>query len=249
MKYHRPETVEEAVKLLSEGVPLAGGTALAPHRRKLDAVIDLVKLGLDQIEITNNEIKFGAATKLQRLIDSGSELPTELIRSCHLEVAWNLRNMATVGGTIMSAGSRSPLLVVLLALQSTVSIYGVDAKVALDEVLNRRALAREPFLIEQIIFAKPGKLSYEYVSRAPVDRPIVSAAAASTAAGGDLSVAIGGFGARPLLLEDGSEKSPEQWGKFAAEQYADANDPFASAEYRSEVAAILVERVVKEVQA
>jgi hypothetical protein len=36
--------------------------------------------------------------------------------------------------------------------------------------------------------------------------------------------------------------------KLAGERYADAGDAFASAKYRSEVAAILVGRVVKEVQ-
>jgi CO/xanthine dehydrogenase FAD-binding subunit len=249
MKYHRPETIEEAVKLLAEGVPLAGGTALAPHRRRLEAVIDLGKLGLDQIEITQDRIELGTATKLQSLVARRGELPGELIRCCRLEAAWNLRNMATVGGTIMSAGSRSPMLVVLLALKSTVSIQGVDAEVALDEVLDRREKEGEPFLIEQITFSKPAKLSYDYVARAPTDRPIVSAAAASAAGETDVSVAIGGFGTRPLLLEAGSERSPEEWGRLAAEQYADAADPFASAGYRSEVAAILVERVVKEVRA
>lgn len=249
MRYLRPETVEEAVKLLSEGVPLAGGTTLAPRRRTLNAVIDLDRLGLDQIEINDANVAMGAGTKLQTLLEPELDLPAEFKRVCRLEAAWNLRNMASVAGTIMSADGRSPLLVVFLALGTVVSIHGEDTDVPLNEVLDQRAEDREPFLIERINFQQPARLSFEYVARAPADRPLVSAAAALSVDENRTRVAIGGFGARPLLLEGDSEGSPEQWQALANESYADAGDAFASAEYRSEVVSILVARVVKEVQA
>jgi CO/xanthine dehydrogenase FAD-binding subunit len=249
MRYLRPETVQEAVELLSEGVPLGGGTTLAPRRRTLDAVIDLDKLGLDQIEINNTNVAMGAGTKLQMLIEPDLDLPAEFKRVCKLEAAWNLRNMASVAGTIMSADGRSPLLVVLLALGTVVSIFGEDTDVSLNEVLDQRAGDREPFLIERVHFPQPSRLSYEYVARAPADRPLVSAAAALSADGSRTRVAVGGFSTRPLLLEGDPESSPEHWQALANESYADAGDAFASAEYRSEVVSILVARVVKEVQA
>lgn len=249
MRYLRPETVEEAVKLLSEGVPLGGGTTLAPRRRSLAAVIDLDKLDLDQLEVSDESVEMGAATKLQRLIDSDLDLPAGLKRVCKLEAAWNLRNMASVAGTIMSGDARSPLLVVLLALESVVSIHGEDGEVRLNEVLDRRDESNEPFLIERVHFRQPAGLSYEYVARTPSDRPLVSAAASLSAGERRISVAIGGFGSRPRLLEGEPGASSKQWQELAMESYAEAGDAFASAEYRSEVVSVLVDRVVKEVQA
>jgi CO/xanthine dehydrogenase FAD-binding subunit len=248
MKYYRPEKVEEAIKLLAQGVPLSGGTSLTPKRRSLEAVIDLEKLGMDQIKIDSEKVGLGAATKLQDLIEVGADLPDHLTRACRLEAAWNLRNMATMAGTIMAGEGRSPLLVVLLALGTEVTIHDESDKTPLNVLLDRRDEGGNPFLITELTFDIPNKLRYEYVARAPTDRPLVSAAAALSSSKEGLKVAIGGFGKRPRLLNDDRASSISEWKKLAAEQYADAGDAFASSAYRSEVAAVLVERVLKEVQ-
>ncbi len=248
MKYYRPETIEEAIKLLSDGVPLAGGTSLAPRRRSLEAVIDLDRLGMDQISVEDNRVQIGAAAKLQDLVDLRTDLPADLVKACRLEAAWNLRNMATFGGTIVSAEARSPLLVVLLALGTQVSVHAEVSTISLNEILDRRGEIDKPFLVEQISFDLPEALSYEFVARAPTDRPLVSAAAAFFPEGKLPFVAIGGFGERPLLLQPGMGTTSAEWKQLAAEKYAGAGDAFASAEYRSEIVATLVARVVEEVQ-
>jgi CO/xanthine dehydrogenase FAD-binding subunit len=76
----------------------------------------------------------------------------------------------------------------------------------------------------------------------------VSAAASTSPQGAIQFVAIGGFGERPILLKNVEGDRQENWTELAAEWYSQAGDAFASADYRSEVAAILVGRVVKEVQ-
>lgn len=247
MKYYRPESIEEAIELLSEGVPLAGGTRLAPKRRGLEAVIDLERLGLDTISLKESSLHIGAAATLQALIDHDIALPADLEKACRLEAAWNLRNMATFGGTVMSADARSPLLLVLLALGTQVSVHGEPGAISLDEILDRRTGA-ESFLLEELSFELPRALSYEYVARAPADRPLVSAAASTASKNGLITAALGGFGERPVLLETQEGVSAAELKRRAAERYKQAADAFASAEYRSEIAAILVERVVEEVQ-
>lgn len=248
MKYYRPETIEEALGLLAEGIPLAGGTTLAPKRRTLEAVIDLDRVGLDEIKLQDDEIRIGAAAKLQRLLHPELDLPVDFKRGCRLEAAWNLRNMATLGGAIMSADARSPLLVNLLALHASASISGEAASTAVDELLDRRKAGGEPFLIEQVVFEIPAAHRYEYVARAPTDRPLVSASAAIWDGGARLGLAIGGFGDRPLVLDVDADAPLEEITTHASAQYAESADAFASADYRSEVAAILVGRVVKEVR-
>ncbi len=212
------------------------------------AVVDLDRLGLDEIHLEESRVRVGAAAKVQDLLDQGSDLPRDLQKACRLEAAWNMRNMATFGGTIMSAGARSPLLVVLLALGTQVSVHGGQSARSLDEILNSRAQIERPFLIEEIAFDLPHALSYEYVARAPADRPLVSAAAGLISPDSDLLVAIGGFGERPRLLDASAASSASEWRQLAVEVYRDAGDAFASAEYRSEIAGVLVERVVMEVQ-
>jgi CO/xanthine dehydrogenase FAD-binding subunit len=169
-------------------------------------------------------------------------------RACRLEAAWNLRNMATIAGTIMAADGRSALLVVLLALGVEVVIHGESDAIPIDNVLDRRYEKVKTFLITKLIFQTPAKLSYEYVARAPTDRPLVSAAAALSSDGEGIRVAVGGFGKRPQLLNNDRNGSGVDWKQLATENYAEAVDAFASAEYRSDVAAILVDRVVREVQ-
>src|SRR4030067_1123888 len=89
------------------------------------------------------------------------------------------------------------------------------------------------------------------------DRPAGGGGAGERSLGGSpsrLGVALGGFGARPLLLssadeDPGSEDAPERIGRLASEASARAGDAWASPEYRSEIAGILVRRVILEAAA
>lgn len=247
MKVHRPGSVKEALALLSEGVPLAGGTALVPDRRSLEAVIVLDGLGLDEVQVSPEGFHFGAAVKLQALLAPELNIPASLKQASRHEAAWNLRNMATIGGTIMSGDGRSPLLLALLTLRPTIRLSGNDSDVTLDTLLDRRANGGAPFLIEQVRFEQPRRMHYEYVARAPSDRPLVSAAAAAPTGDDTAALAIGGFGGRPLLLEPVLEGSIDQAVKQAGGHFAQAGDAFASAEYRSEVVQTLAARVLKGV--
>ena len=82
-------------------------------------------------------------------------------------------------------------------------------------------------------------LTYEYVARTPADLPIVCAAVAQWLSG-RTRVALGGFGNAPLLAMDGPE--PEGAETAARDAFREAGDQWASAEYRSDIAAILVKR-------
>src|SRR5512139_2322927 len=78
-EYHRPTTLDEALKLLRrtslKTVPLAGGTSLVPEAaRDVQAVVDLSALDLSYIktsEVSENlrGLEIGATTKLQAIAD------------------------------------------------------------------------------------------------------------------------------------------------------------------------------------
>jgi CO/xanthine dehydrogenase FAD-binding subunit len=91
-------------------------------------------------------------------------------------------------------------------------------------------------------------LAYEQVARSPADRPIVCAAAGKL--GGDdprWRVALGGFGAGPILIYKGGYDLDSCTQK-AAEAYGQAEDQWATSAYRSEIAPTLAARVLGEVK-
>ena len=63
--YHRPKSLEEALRLLSQPdtMALAGGTTLLSEGPRV-AVVDLQDLGLDRIQMEAGQLRLGAMTRL-----------------------------------------------------------------------------------------------------------------------------------------------------------------------------------------
>jgi probable selenate reductase FAD-binding subunit len=252
LEYLVPDTLEEAVELLKRGVPLAGGSSLTPRRGDLKSVIDIRNLGLDGIRFEGNIFEIGAATKLQMLIEAQAPIPMALRDVCRREAGWNLRNMASLGGAIMSSDGRSGLLTTLLALKAEISQAPGPEVQPLHEFLLARNKAQ---LVTHIRFPLLTRLLYEQVARTPADWPLVSAAVGYTQEEDEepVTISIGGFGDFPIRLMEAERvfqqsKDPEQTGNLVQEAYKNAGDKWASAEYRSEIAGVLVRRLLREVQ-
>lgn len=250
MDYYRPKSIEEALGLLERGLPLAGGTGLTPRRRHLEAVVDLRDLGLEGIRVEGDQVIIGATTPLQALVDS-SLLPS-LRETVRREAGWNLRNMATLGGTLMAGDGRSPTLTALLALEAVVLAEPGGQEIPLVDLLGRRGKLEGPFLITSVRFEEPKNFAYEQVARSPADRPLVCAAAAAWKNVARIGLALGGWGSSPLRLEELEVHLVEggdlaQVREYAAEVCAEAGDAFAGAEYRAHAAGVLLGRVVGEV--
>jgi CO/xanthine dehydrogenase FAD-binding subunit len=255
VEYHRPTTLEEALDLLSRSephtLPLGGGTALNTRASSPPgnyAVVDLQALGLDQIQRSNAVIQVGAMVRLQRLLDEPG-FSDGLYRALAHEAARNIRQAATVAGSLVSAGGRSAYATALLAMDAVLVInrktdggYS-EAKLGLGDWLP---FHRQPFsgaIITQVLLPAKLKLAYHYVARTSADLPIVCAAAARWPSG-RTRVALGGTGDSPVLVMDGPE--PEGAEIAARAAYDHAGDEWASAEYRSEMAGILVQRCLVE---
>jgi CO/xanthine dehydrogenase FAD-binding subunit len=252
MEYHRAQSLDEALSLLKEAVPLAGGTNLTPRRRALPSIVDLQDIGLDTLEVTEMGLVAGACVTLQSLAELADVVLAVLARTARLEAGWNLRNVATLAGSLMTADGRSPLVTALLAAGANVELQPGGENIGLDELLARREAQGLNRLITTVTVPRPRRLAYEQVARSPADRPIVCAAVAEVGPDGEetqMRVALGGYGASPVLVPvaDGrstSEEFVDEIGRLASGVYADAGDAWASAEYRSEVAGILVRRLL-----
>ena len=255
--YHRPQKLDEALTLLAQPntVPLGGGTLLShptpfgPAQGKLDpvSVVDLQHLGLDSINKKGNPstgsgqaLEIGATVTLQQLLESEHCLAALKV-AIKLEAPINIRNSATVAGTLVASDGRSPFATALLSLDAKLIIVNRQSSIVnLGEFLPLRPRG----LITSIIIPLNPKLAFEFVSRTPADKPIICAALTQWNSG-RTRLALGGYGKSPLLAMDGTEADGLE--AAASNAYHEANDEWASAEYRMDVAAVLAKRCLEKI--
>jgi CO/xanthine dehydrogenase FAD-binding subunit len=239
--YHRPKTLDEALTLLAQPnmIPLGGGTLLAQSKAGPVEVVDLQSLNLNTIKKRGNNLEIGATVTLQQLFES-EHCPEALKSALKLEAPFNLRNAATVAGTLVACDGRSTFAAALLALD--VKLTTIDNRQSTIINLGDFLPLRPRELITSITVPLNVKLAFDYVSRTPADKPIVCAAVAQWNSG-RTRLALGGYGKSPLLAMDGTEAE----GVEAAAHNAlhEATDEWASAEYRMDVAATLVKRCLE----
>ncbi len=246
LEYHRPATLDDALNLLSRPapltVPLGGGTVLSRGEEQALAVVDLQNLPLASIETQGSQLKIGAAAKLQSLLES-SAVPGALKQAIQRDAVPNIRNQASLGGSLVSADGRSSLALCLAALDARLTWEPGAIEIAAGEWLLQRKSWGRNRLLTQISLPLQAGLRWECVARSPDDLPVVSVAVA-TWPSGRTRVSVGGFGAAPVLVMDG----PEAAGAEAAVENAllVSGDAFASGEYRSQAALAILKRLLEQ---
>src|SRR5215213_8067945 len=177
--YHRPKTLDEALTLLTQPnrTPLGGGTLLSKPTTDLVEAVDLQSLNLGAIEKQGNSLKIGATITLQELLESG-HCPGELKSGLKLEAPLNLRNAATVAGTLIACDGRSTFASMLLAADAKIERANLQESTIEYETasIGEFLPLRSTKLITKIILPLNVRLAFEYVARTPSDKPIVCAA-------------------------------------------------------------------------
>ena len=241
--YFRPQTLEEALKLLAapETRPLGGGTVLSHPVDESFTVVDLQALSLNNIHKSGNQLEIGATVPLQALLES-LFAPKALKNALKLEAPLNIRTMGTVAGTLVTCDGRSPFAAVMLALDAMIVICDlstVDGAIPIGEFLLSHNKIPHGSLITKIKIPLQTQLTFETVARSPADKPIVCCALAQWPSG-HTRLVLGGWGNSPTLALDGNDASGlEEAARTAAYE---ATDEWATAEYRSAVAALLAKR-------
>ena len=260
--YHRPQTLDEALTLLTQPntFPLGGGTLLSQPTTDSVQVVDLQSLGLDSLTKKGNPstgshrpdalsggqaLEIGATCTLQSLLES-EHCPEALKVAIKLEAPINIRNSATVAGTLVASDGRSPFATALLSLDAKITINRIPRT---EDSLSSSILGLGEFLplrprglITSITIPLNTKFAFEFVSKTPADKPII-AAALSQWNSGRTRLTLGGYGKSPMLAMDGTEA--EGLDAAARNAYHEANDEWASAEYRMDVAATLAKRCLE----
>ncbi len=238
--YHRPKNLQETLDLLKQPdtFPLGGGTLLSKPGPASIKVVDLQALGLNALTLKGNSLEIGATLTLQQLLES-PHAPDTLKTAIKLEAPLNIRNTATVAGTLVVADGRSTFATIMLALDAKVMLAGDETSISLGEFLPLRPDNLRGKLITKFEISLNTKTAFETVARTPADKPIVCVALAGWPSG-RTRLALGGYGKAPLLAMDGTES--EGLETAASNAFHEAVDKWGSAEYRMDVAAKLAKR-------
>ena len=264
-EYDSPTTIKDALALLSTGDTkvLAGGMSLIPMMKlRLAAperLVDLSRIpGLSGIKESEGSIIIGAMTTHHEVEDSA------LLRAkCPLlaETASNIgdvqvRNMGTIGGSVVHADPAADYPAALLAL---------EAKVRLVSANSDRTMSVEDFLVDTMTTAiEPGEILQEVivpieaagigVSYQKMVQPASGFAVVGIAARvGKAFARIGVTGlAGKAYRAKSAEKIMQETADIAKASAAvtdgvDANsDLFASADYRRHLAQVYTARALKQ---
>ena len=231
-EYKRAESLEEAWQL-NQKKPnriLGGMIWLKMETINVGTAIDLSGLGLDKIEETAE----GGAMR-------------EAVR--HI-VGVQLRNLATVGGSIYSRFGFSDVLTMFLAMDCDVELYKGG-------ILPLQEYAQRPYdrdvLVRLIVKKTPMQLYYQSVRNSQTDIPVLTCAAARME-NGDYRIVIGARPLRAVRFELPAE--PALAGEQLAAQFAEGikaqivtgSNMRGSAEYRRHLAGVLTKRAVLELE-
>lgn len=275
--YRDPERLGEVLDLLREfgddAKLVAGGQSLLVMRRQgliaPSLWVDLSRVaGLAGITQSPGDVRLGAMTTIRTIERDPviAAMAPLLARAAAAVGPLQVRNMATIGGSIAhnAPGADSPPA--LLALDAAATVAGVagSRSIALEDFFTgyfETALRPDEVLTEIRIPTLPASARARYLKFAPraVDMAVVGVAVILHRDADrvlDVRIAIGGAAAVPfrareaeahLREETWSERALSEAGRLAARAASPASDLHASADYRRWLIRTLVPRALASV--
>lgn len=248
--YVQAESLEEAYTLNQrKNTRILGGMIwMKMEDTAVGTAVDLCRLGLDTIEETEDQFIIGAMTTLRQLeLHPGLNAYTKGAAACAVRdiVGVQLRNMATVGGSVWGRFGFSDVLTLLLSMDTSVELYkgGVIPLEQFSEMKKDRDI-----LVRIRIRKRPGEFVYSAMRNQRTDFPVLTCALSQME--GEYRAVIGARPARAMvirdedgLLKDGiCEASAEAFASYAAQQAPTGSNSRAGAAYRTQLVHALTRR-------
>ena len=254
---------------------LAGGTDLLPRmkrgRNNPRVVIDLNRIvDLSIITVRDNALHIGAGTPLAMLYDSNviGDKAAALADAIRVMSSPGVRNQATIGGNLCNAARCADTPAPLLVLDASVKLRGPNGErnvpirsfFTTREISGTKTVLRsDEVMTEVIIPLQDGNSTFLKLGRRRgSSNSIISAAAFVTIVNGkfkNVRIALSAFGSIPIRSEKVetalmgapvNKKVIEQAAAMIRDEIKPITDIRASAAYRTDMAAVLIERVVTQ---
>lgn len=256
--YYQPESVEEAYDLLmkKEKSELLGGCIyLRLVSREIEHAIDLFKCNLDYIKENENSIEIGSMETYGDL--ERSDILKNLFngvipKSINHIVGIQLRNIISVGGTIVPSYGFSDLITALLSLDTRL-IFHKNGEVKLEDYLNNKKHNKD--ILEKIIIKKDNSLSYfNNFKKSNNDYSVINIAINKK--DNIYKIVVGSRPKVACIANKASEylnnnlvniTSIKKAATIAQNELDFSSDIRGSGEYRKELCKVLIERTLMEV--
>ena len=241
-EYKQAESLEEAWQLNQKKANrvLGGMIWLKMENINVGTAIDLSGLGLDTIEETEGSFSIGAMVTLRQLEEhAGLAAYThgavkEALR--HI-VGVQLRNLATVGGSIYSRFGFSDVLTLFMAMDCSVELYKGG-------IISLQEYAERPYdrdiLVRLIVKKEEAEFFYQSVRNSQTDIPVLTCAAAR-------------LEEKIKSLRTNQEISIQELAQNFADEVKQkivtGSNMRGNAEYRRHLAGVLTKRAVLELEA
>ncbi len=257
--YHRAESIEDAYEILQKdktNTIVGGGLWLKLSRREIDTAVDLCDLGLDTIEEDEDVIRIGAMTTLSRIEESDAlrNVASGIFpRAVSFIMGVQLRNVATIGGSVMGRYGFSDCITPLLALDARLDFHE-RGTVPLVDFLHEKGKVTD--ILKAVIIEKSAaKGFFKKVQKTAHDFPILNVAIVKKEKG--TRIAIGSRPSVASLAKEAMEyleKAPTpdeviiaETARLAKETLKYSSNHRASAEYRAHLAEVYTRRGLMEV--
>lgn len=243
----KPNSVEEAYKLLKDNKKariLGGGAFLRlSNDLSVNKAIDLYDLNLDYIKENETEFIIGAMTTIRDLeTNIGLNKYFDNLFSDSLKniVGVQLRNIATIGGTIYPKYGFSDLITALLVLDTRLIFEGRDDITLEDYLLEEKS---SDCILKSIIIKKQKiKSSFQMLRNSTSDFAILNVAVSKI--DNMYKIAVGAKPSKATLIRTSSISDIDD----LASRFIFGSNRIASSEYRRDMVKVLIKRALMEVK-
>ncbi|CAG1015577.1 MAG: xanthine dehydrogenase family protein subunit M [Rhizobiaceae bacterium] len=272
-EYHRPDSVDAAVRLMSslgEGARVvAGGHSLVPMMKMrmtdISHLVDLQAIGaLRGIAVDGASVRIGAMTTQHELIASEAlAKAAPIIREASLQIADpQVRYMGTIGGNVANGDPGNDMPGLMQCLDATYDLAGPGGNRSVKardfyEAAYYTARADDEILTAIRFAAKPCGYAYEKQKRKIGDYATAAAAVTIEKAGGRCtaaSIAMTNLSDTPVFCEEaaaalvGSTLDQAAVGKAVAAMLGAINpteDNRGPVEFKRHVAGVILRRAIE----
>lgn len=253
--YVQAESLEEAYALRRKNrknVVLGGNLWRKMGSGHILTGIDLCNLSLNQIVETPEEYRIGCMCSLRDLEVNESlerEFQGSFKEALRHIVGVQFRNTATVGGSVFPRFGFSDVLTLLAALDCEIELYQ-GGRVPIKEFIAGKP--DDDILVNVVIKKDKRKVSYQTHRRTETDFGVLNCAAAYK--DGKYTIVLGASPYKAKIADQQileHPEDPEALERFAqevTEHFRFGSNMRGSAQYRKEIAKVLIKRGILELQ-